>query len=205
MVFRKITVWPGKRTQRPQHSRFRSSFYSTLKLVQSELRHLKAESVVIEAFVEEHDIRIDGWLRSTARPVDPGIILTFGSKVGPLRYPCDTYLNWQDNLRAIAMALQALRAVDRYGVTSHAEQYRGWTALPDPNGSTDRVAAARFVAGVSGVNVHTIMSDALGCKKALRAAAKALHPDMSSGDEKKFKKLQECKAILDGQPSGGCL
>jgi len=198
MRFRKIIVWPGEKTRIPQPSRFRSSFSDTLELVKSELRHLQAEGVVIEAFVEARDIRIDGWLRSTARPADPGIILSFDSKVGPLRYPCDTYDRWQDNLRAISMALQALRAVDRYGVTSHAEQYRGWNALPDPNGSTDRAAAAGFVSGVSGVSVQEIMNDGPACKKALRAAAKALHPDMPGGDTAEFVRLQECKVVLDG-------
>src|SRR5579863_10251967 len=50
-----------------------------------------------------------------------GIILTFNSKHGPLSYPCDKYSNWQANLRAIALSLEALRAVDRYGVT-HPEK-----------------------------------------------------------------------------------
>ena len=198
MRFRKITVWPGERTRCPRRSQFRSSFSETLELLKSELRRLRAESVVIEAYVEERDIRIDGWIRATARSFDPGIILSFDSKVGPLRYPCDTYNDWQDNLRAIGLALQALRAVDRYGVTSHAEQYRGWHALPDPNGSTDRATAAGFVAGVSGVSVRKILEDAEIRKTALRVAAKALHPDMDSGDEEKFKRLQECKAVLDG-------
>lgn len=42
---------------------------------------------------------------------------------GHLSYPCDTFTTLQDNLRVIALALEALRMVDRYGVTRRGEQY----------------------------------------------------------------------------------
>lgn len=66
-----------------------------------------------------------------------------------LSYPCDSCDNWQHNVRSIALALQALRAVDRYGVTRRAEQYRGWGKLPAPGemiGFTSVAAAKEFIA-----------------------------------------------------------
>jgi hypothetical protein len=38
--------------------------------------------------------------------------------------------DWQHNVRAIALGLEALRKVDRYGITRRGEQYAGWKALP---------------------------------------------------------------------------
>src|SRR5690606_24676973 len=64
-----------------------------------------------------------------AKAAHPGVILSFDSKVGHLSYPCDTFTSWQDNLRAVALALEALRKLDRYGVTKRGEQYRGFLAI----------------------------------------------------------------------------
>src|SRR5690606_26744073 len=116
--------WPGEPTVKRKASLFRASYADTLRLLDAELRHLRATQVVIQAACGEEDIRLDGQLRASAKLRSPAIILSFHSKHGPLSYPRDRYTDWQDNLRAIALALQALRAVDRYGVTRQAEQYR---------------------------------------------------------------------------------
>ncbi len=64
---------------------------------------------------------------------------------GPLRYATDAHERqyaglgmegWQADVGAIALALTALRAVDRYGVSRRGEQYTGWRALPATSGVT---------------------------------------------------------------------
>jgi hypothetical protein len=88
-----------------------------------------------------------------------------------MSFPCDTFDDWQDNLRAIAKSLEALRMVDRYGVTRNNEQYRGFTAL----GAGDpRASALAFIAKVTGWPESQILADPNG---AYRLAASALHPD----------------------------
>ena len=63
-----------------------------------------------------------------------------------MSYPCDKYSNWQANLRAIALSLEALRAEDRYGVTRRAEQYKGWAKLLPPNAEfASDIEAAGFL------------------------------------------------------------
>lgn len=116
---------------------FRIGYSDRLSLLESELAKLGAKEIVIQAQFEAKDIRNDGWPRSSARPKGPAVVLSFQSKHGPLSYPCDSYDAWEDNLYAIALALEALRAVDRYGVTKRAEQYKGWAQLPPakPSGS----------------------------------------------------------------------
>ncbi len=46
------------------------------------------------------------------------------------RFPCDRFKHWDDNLRAISLTLERMRAVDRYGVTLNKQQYAGFKALP---------------------------------------------------------------------------
>lgn len=197
MTFRPITTWPGKPTSFSRASNFKSSYAQTLDLLDRELRHLGAKNVVLQGFFSESDVRLDGQLRGDARPGRPGVILAFDSKHGPLSYPCDTYSGWKDNLRAIALALEALRSVDRYGVTKRAEQYRGWQALPGPSSSAeilDRKAAMDLLRKIIGVR-----ADLLPVIQALREAERASHPD-AGGNAEDFKRVQQARSILGVKP-----
>lgn len=122
-----------------RRSPFRASWSSTVELLAKELRALNARRVVIELDMDEADFRLDGIPRANATARTPGVVISFESPHGPLRYAVDTFDHWQDNIRAVALGLQALRAVDRYGVTKRGEQYAGWKALPTGSGpSADR-------------------------------------------------------------------
>ncbi len=193
MQFRPLTQWPGQPTAKRKPSLFRARYADTLRLLDTELRHLQASQVVIQAACGEEDIRLDGQLRASAKLASPAIILSFNSKHGPLSYPCDRYTAWQDNLRAIALALQALRAVDRYGVTRRAEQYRGWQALPEaPQPQTGSVVWARQVIQqiVGGVTWRDPYQ-----RNAIREAQMATHPDRG-GNAEDFKRVMEAVRIL---------
>lgn len=199
-TFRPIN-WTGPRT--PWHERrsrwtFKASWSDTLKLLDRELRLLDAERVVIEADFREQDIRIDGMIRANARqPEFPGIRIAFDSKHGPLIYQTDEHELWQHNVRAIALSLEALRSVDRYGVTKHAEQYTGWraigsgTATPMPAGPMTHADAEKFVWEHAGPGSFASL------RAGYRAAARRLHPDVG-GDAELFKQLQEARRVLGG-------
>lgn len=45
------------------------------------------------------------------------------------QFAVDTFVHWQDNLRAIALGMEALRKVARYGIVKGNEQYSGWKQL----------------------------------------------------------------------------
>lgn len=206
-TFRPIDVWPGKETRNRERSRFKAEWRQTRSLLARELAHLQAKNIVCQLALREQDIRLDGYPRANARPTHPGVILAFDSKYGPLRYPCDTFDDWQDNVRAIALAMEKLRAVDRYGVTRRGEQYAGWKALPassaHPAMTVDQ--AARFVSehdAGSTVGVGAILSDRKYLEFAYRNAAKKLHPD-TGGDTAKFQLLQEAKRVLDAHHGNG--
>ncbi len=152
---------------------------------------------MIQAYVEDRQIRNDGMLYANARPARPGIILSFESKHGPLSYPCDTFNDWQANLRAIAMSLEHLRAVDRYGVTKRGEQYAGWKSLPAPStGPGDEIRNAHDarapLSRILGGRVGSLPLDA-----AIREAEMATHPDRG-GHPDDFKRVQAARVFLIG-------
>lgn len=116
-------------TGKSRRSAFGSSWSSTESLLLAEVGRLNGRDLVLEVDVPERAIRIDGGLYANARPSSPGVRIAFESKHGPLTYGTDEFTSWQDNVRAIAKSLEALRMVDRYGVSRRGEQYTGWKAI----------------------------------------------------------------------------
>lgn len=179
--FRPINHWPPDFSRAKQSSDpFRASWSDTLGILQWELGWLGSNEVVIEAGFRERDIRLDGWPRSDARQPDfPGVIISFESKHGPLRYGTDAFPRWQSNLRAIALGLEALRKVDRYGIGRRGEQYQGWKQLP--SGEASLIDRGREL-----IDEHGSMREAL----------MATHPDRG-GNAEDFRAVQ---AVRTGGP-----
>jgi hypothetical protein len=197
ITFRPLGAWPGDQTRRPERSRFKTHYSVTLELLQREFAHLGAREIVIQLDLQERDIRLDGLPRANAHPQHQGVVIAFESKYGPLKYATDTFDHWQDNVRAIALGLEALRKVDRYGITKRGEQYTGWKALPastTPVMTTE--AAARFIGIHSRAPLANLLTDPAGYQAAYRSATKRLHPD-AGGSVDEFQRLQEAKRILE--------
>lgn len=140
---RLVTFRPLSRPlpQRPtSSSRFTAKWPQTLGLLARELRLHGAQraTTVLELDIRENDLRLDGMLRSDRGARSPGVVLSFKANAvhgrPDLRYEVTTFRDWRANVRAIAMSLEALRAVDRYGVTTRGEQYAGWKQIEAPVG-----------------------------------------------------------------------
>lgn len=209
-TFRPISTWPGEMTSERKRSRFGTGYGQTLSLLERELWYLSARDVVFELALDESQIRRDGRPRADARPNHPGVVLSFGSGKGPLRIACDRFTDWEDNLRAIALALEALRMIDRYGVSSRGEQYVGWRALPPPQEvlpseiEQQRANAAWMAKEACGrgmyVEASDLMVDAETARSVYRFLAKKMHPDIAGGSSELFKRLRE--AYLSIWPKG---
>jgi hypothetical protein len=187
--------WAGPSTpsyERRSRSAFKAPWQSTLTLLYRELDHLDARDLVIEADFSESDIRLDGMPRANARqPQHPGVQIAFGSKFGPLIYSTDSCEFWQHNVRSIALGLEALRAVDRYGATKRGEQYTGWKALgaeatPMPAESPMDVLA-RY-AGQTGRGTAPAQM--------WRIAKRRTHPDADGGSREAWDAVQAAARAL---------
>jgi hypothetical protein len=186
--------WPGAMTARRRRSQFASTHSATLALLTREMRELGAKHPTLLIALRPEDFRLDGLPRAGRVAAHPGIVLSFESKHGPLSYPCDTFDRWQDNLRAIALALEALRKVDRYGVTKRGEQYRGFLALEAtaaPAGFATAQEARSFLWRLSGLPAGENASTTV----LLRKAQRATHPD-HGGDAATFQRVSLAEAKL---------
>lgn len=199
--FRPIDQWPGTRSRLPKSSPFKASYTDTESLLRRELRMLGAKQVVIQLDLPESKIRRDGMPYADARPVSAGVILSFESPKGSLSFPCDRFDRWQDNLRAVALALEALRKVDRYGVTRQNEQYRGWAKLGGPADAIG-FASAGEAANYIGRFIDWLPSMVLmDVHSAFRQAARKVHPDVEGGSAEEFKRLVMARDLI---LKGGC-
>lgn len=205
---RPLGPWVGPVNRNPASAyRFRAPWKSTLELLGRETELLGARLVVLRIDVVDGDIRLDGMLRANARVRFQGVQISFDSRYGPLTYATDAYDYWQANVRAIALALEALRAVDRYGVTRRGEQYTGWAALPvgSPAGQMSADDAARLLAGYAeDVTAEQVLADPGARARAYKQGAARLHPDRG-GDPAAFARLSSARELLDlvDEQSGG--
>jgi hypothetical protein len=175
-----------------RRSPFDASWSSTVELLARELRHLDAKLVVVELGLEERDLRVDGMPRANARMTTDAVRISFESKWGPLRYETGEFTRgwygsgqdgWQANVRAIALGLEALRKVDRYGISKRGDQYTGWKQLPMRAGDESLATAAHareFLARWDGD---------------ITRALKETHPDRG-GDEAEFRKVMRARELV---------
>jgi hypothetical protein len=169
-----------------------ASFWrSTLELLDDELRQLGLTGiVVIEAGFADWDLRTDlsGPL-ARVRESHPGVVVSFTSRVwGPMRYATDMHEvkysgdppGWQANVRAVALTLGALRAIDRWGVARRGEQYTGFKALPAGGTGLTFPSADAALRWMTENKPKGFTGDTAA--ELYRALARRMHPDSGKHD-----------------------
>jgi hypothetical protein len=170
-----------------ESSMFRSTWTSTQDLLEREVRMLRGRGVILMIDVAEADIRLDGKLRADAKPFTSAVAVAFESPTkGPLLFCCGRYRKWQDNVRAIALGLEALRAVDRHGIVRSTEQYEGFRQIAGGSSVEDWVSTLSAYSGWSHADVR---ADREG---AYKAAVKMAHPD-NGGSSQAFARVQAAR------------
>lgn len=211
VLFKPITVWPDGWLTRSWSERqtapFTALYRTTLAQLQVELRALNARACFMSLDVGERGVRNDGQLRADAKPDHPGVILTIDSRPhGTLVYATDRFRGWQDNLRGIVLGLEALRKVERYGISERGQQYAGFKelgtgiAMAGPSMTVERAAEFLVLHGEWGQE-SAKPDELIGCEREIveayfRHAAKALHPDVAGGDGAMFDLARRARDLL---------
>jgi hypothetical protein len=126
---RPLGVWGHPVTEsRTPSNRFSASWDDTVKLLIFEVDRLDGDLIVVQVDADPGGIRRDGMLRARARVDFPGVKVSFQSRHGPLTYATDAYDQWQENVHAVGLTLQALAEVDEFGLLKGA-QYYGFGSL----------------------------------------------------------------------------
>ena len=199
------TQFTGKRRPSP----FDSSWPSTEPLLVKEFGAHRGRDVVLERDFTEKQWRIDGRPKANAIAASPAARLAFDSVHGPLTYATDAFPRWQDNVRAIALGLEALRKVDRYGITKRGEQYAGWKQLPSGNGAAPShmtrekalATIARLSAEMPGHYAHDhdmrrYAAHPDEIRKDWKKARALHHPDRHAGDREVWDLVEQAAKVL---------
>lgn len=170
--------WPDGWTRTPSHKRQRSRYEVAFGKARDDvLRSLKlmgARDVVISSGIP---LRRDGFPYAGWRePDDPGVAVYWTQKREPRVMACDYWRTVRENLRAIGLSLEGLRAIERAGASQILERaFLGFAALPAS--TTGR--HWRQVLGLDGDRPMTNVD----IERAFRAKAATAHPDAGGNNE----------------------
>lgn len=217
LAFEALGAWPEKPTSPRKGNPFKSQWNDTRRLLVDEAERIGASDVIVGVVARETDmLRSGDGFRADRKATHPGVVVRLvGTRHGDLRYACDTFEawyhrdedSWKINARAVALGLEALRRVERYGIGSRGEQYVGWKAL----GSGIAVGAVRapmtldeaaaMLAGAVAIpgGADAVLTDPVAARSAYRNALRLLHPDHGgSGDGERMSRLQEAWDLVKG-------
>ncbi len=136
----------------------------------TELRRLGADDEILSTNLRP---RLDGLLRADrgGEPADPGAAIYFRLKGQPRCLACDRWDRVADNVAAVALHVEALRAIERYGVGTTEQAFGGYAALAP--------TAAEWWLVLEVPRSATLTE----IEEAFRRLAKAQHPDIGGSHD----------------------
>jgi len=191
--------WPAGRPRKPAGLRKNGKFSTAgrsgyqqaltvaeaLRRLQDELDRIGARQPTISSNIET---RLDGLPRSgQPDPRDPGVALYFHLQGKPHCMPCDTYTQVAQNIAAIAAHIEATRAIERHGVSSVAEMFTGFAALPPPGAKRPWREVMDFLPN----DDPQITRDVIESR--YRRLAAQRHPDRPGGSHDAMAELNQAK------------
>lgn len=215
--FQSLPAWPDPPDPSPTSARFKVDDARLWRDLSEEIRRLQTEDnpdeYIVQLVVDPGDVRVDGTgLKANHRIRYHGVVVSFESRYGPLRFAADHYNSWwrreawRANIRAITAHLEAARLMERHGVAKSGQQYTGWKALGAGDatarpmaGSMTIVEAMSILEAAAGVNewfdprVERLTRD--GVTAIYKAAAKRSHPD-GGGTAAAFQTVQVARDVL---------
>lgn len=172
-------TWPAGWPRTPGHLRTYSQFKTTTEKAFNgllmELERLRARGVIISSNLK---LRNDGFpYANQPRHGDEGIAVYFTRKGKDYVLACDKFSKREDNLRALALTIEAIRGIERWGSSDLMERaFTGFAQLAAPTDVRQwwEVLKVPADAGVEDV------------KQAYKRLRSQHHPDREGGTDDEF-------------------
>lgn len=163
------------------------------KSLRQELGRLGARNVVISTNIP---VRQDGEMHAgmaDRKVADPGIAVYFSLKGKQMVMAQDAYVSIAGNMRSLALAIEAMRALERHGGGTMMERaFGGFAALPGPEGSKPkRPWYIVLNYGESDEARADLSVEEIEAR--YRTLAKRRHPDAEGGSTEAFQELTEAR------------
>jgi hypothetical protein len=191
-TIRPLTDLTWLRPQRERRaSQFTATYSDTIAMLDREIAAIGGTDVSIDVDVSPSGIRQDGQgVRCDSHVRGAATVMIKGQSVRKMAH------DWQHNLRAIALTLEALRSVDRYGATETGQQYTGFKAL-----GAGRAMPASHMTRDDAIHVLDEYTNAdwslsTDGARVFRLAQIATHPDKNGGDHAKWNRVEAAGVVL---------
>lgn len=169
-------AWPEgwKRTRIRSGARFKQSFTGARDFLFAELHRMEATNCILSTNLQ---LRRDGLpLANQRNPEDAGAAVYFSYKKRGMVFACDRYARIEHNIYAIALTIEALRGIERWGASDMMERaFTGFTALP----ASTQTRSWRFVLGLPDFGDVTRQM----VEEHFRARIRFCHPDTGGSHE----------------------
>lgn len=129
---------------------------------------------------------------SPPRPGDPGVSVLFDLDNEDRVFACDRYTEVAQNFAALAAFLEALRAMQRYGVAESDRIFTGFAALPAPGQSLAIPLGGSSWWEILGVSAEIESLEELD--SAYKAKVQKCHPAVNGGSETALQELNVARA-----------
>lgn len=120
--------WPRTAAGDRQKGLYRTSLASSLKNLRGQLRLLGGDKAAASLILSSN------MTLTRQPPADAGVVAFFVYGGQQVSIPCDRWLLVEHNVQAIALTIEAMRAMDRHGAKHMLKaMFQGFTALPAPD------------------------------------------------------------------------
>lgn len=162
--------WPKTDPTRRDRGTFKTSLYAALEDLKKQTRLLGGKDLVLSS----------NYTLGMERPKDPGVVAYFTWQELPVAIPCDRWSLIEHNVRAIALTIEAMRGMERWGAKHMIRaMFTGFKALPE---RTDAGTWFKTLGVTADADEKTV-------KEAYRLLAQKHHPD-KGGDRDLFHRTQ---------------
>ena len=155
-----------------------------------EIQRLGGQSPVVSSDfpVDRYGVPTEG----KRRPEDQGVAAYFALKGKPMVMACDQHVRAEENMRSLALAIEAMRSLARHGGGLMMERaFEGFAALPAP-GTVPWRSTLQVGAGATLADAET----------AFRRLARERHPDRG-GSDAMMADLNAARAAAQREFGGG--
>lgn len=174
--------WPPEYDRTPEAERepyphgFKVTRTEAFQSILDELSRMDGVTDVQLSFGAEQTVRDPNRPYADATFDDPGVVVRFSRNGEDFAMPCDRWDNPRDNARAIALTIEAKRALTRYGVETIESEFRR-LRLPSGTGVVTGDPPPHEVLGVE-PDAHP-----RAVRAAYRERVKEAHPDQGGSAE----------------------
>ena len=122
-------AWPAgwPRTAQRQSGPYRTQLPGALKNLRDEIRLLCGDAAV-RTMLLSSNVTL-----GAEAPADPGVVAYFTWDRQQISIPCDRWTRVEHNVQAIALTIEAMRAMDRHGAKHMIRaMFQGFTAIRGP-------------------------------------------------------------------------